>query len=287
MTEAERPPETDPSPRPHAEDGAGEHGWLRLPKRLRAPVRFVLSVCAAMALSAAVEAGSEWVSKDAEGSRAVLVGIEAEAAHQIAILKPDDLFNLYLVALSPSPEDEARMANAAAQSAHQRILRFNPRADPPPVLQAGGFVSDTERTLSVRVGHLSSSELHSPFAPLAAFVSVLWSLFSQGHLVAKIVLVMQLLVGAGLTAVLLNATAGWWTGIPYAPVLAFPVGAIVLASGTAFIAAFILSQTNRLMGGFGGLSAYLAIAGNCCAPFIQKAVELGAHKRVEGVIEKV
>lgn len=287
---AEDPPTATAQPPRVGETPADERGLLKLPRRIRGLVRFVLTVAAALVLGGAIEKVIEATAEDTQAARAAFVSLERDAVQAVATLEPGTATQLFLADIAMSPKATAAMIHQGEERrAGHKIPQGALLSDDPE-----RYRSMAERETGVRLGHWGSDDRGtsvSPTAPLAALLDVVWHLFTTGKIVARIVILAQLALGATATAALLAWASSRGvapTGILLATL--FPLCTVLLASGSAYATGFVITTSQDLLGAvsrIAGLSVGLGAVGSCCVAFFEKSVELVLHKRLETLVDKV
>lgn len=272
--------------------GEHERGFLKLHPRLRGPVRFLLTVLATLILGVAIERIGEATAKDRAAATAAFARVQHDAVRALGALEPSTAFELFMASAGTTPEDTARMVHQSKERWARHDIPFGSLPEDNPA----NYVSSIERETGVTLGHWGhgsgSTNSVTPATPVAALADVVWHLLTKGEIIARVMVLGQLVLGAALTAFAAHwlGRRGWGMGAGIWTAALFSVSTVLLASGTAYAMGFLITTSQALLGGVGhlaGVSVGLGTVTSCCAAFFKKSVEVTLDKRVEQVLEKI
>ena len=267
-----------PSPAPN-----GAPFRAKRARRVPGLVRFLLGVLAALLLGTVIEKATELISRDTSRVQASFARFEKTAVDSVESLQPGAAWQLFSASMTSAPSPYSMFVRVNGDL--RRVMHPAPPRER----------SDIERETGVRLGYWGDERNRvpgmSPFAPVLALADVVWHLLTTGQWVARIMVLAQIFLGATITAAILiwMSRRGW--GLPgILPVPVFALGAVAMASGSAYATSFVMTSAQHLFGGVSHIAGFTvslsALTGGCVA-FFQKSVELTLHKRLETVIEKI
>lgn len=287
----------NPTPPPSAEDAgptpkAGRRGWSWGGYLRRHPVlRFFVMVLISLGIGIGIEKTSEFLSTNTEATQARFARFEGDAASGIRSVKPSTAFTLFMDAMGPSPETQARAARKRWEG--ERRFAIWQRM-PPPNGNPAYYRSDTERDTDVRLGYWGNGEGNrsvGPFVLPVALADVIFHLLVSGTIVARVLVLGQIALGASVMALVFRwLVRRKWLGYGYGSLFGFCIGTIAVASGSAYATGFIITTAQAGLSSLGhiaGLSVGIGAVGSCCAALLQKSIELGLDHQTETLLEKI
>ena len=254
-------------------------------------VIFFLGVIASSIIFEAIFAVFEKVSvamAPAEKVPAVNDGfsrVERNAKNGVAALAPLAVANLFLEALDDPPHPIPWVA--LDKKTHKMSPTFEPNR------------TTRESQLGVRLGYwvsrLGVNSIKWPIiyfavAPVIALADLIWHLLVSGYVIARIMILAQLALGAVLTLFLMNWAEQHRKAIPTFWVFGcLALGTILFASASAYAMGFIMTAANELfirLTQIGGTAASLGTTVFGIG-FFHESGHAALHKWSEKVLEKV